>query len=207
MGTKKIGKFIVVEGIDGSGKTNIITAATKTLENLGIPFETSREPGGTEIGEDLRRILKEGDPEPVTEVLLFAASFCESLHKRILPKINQGIWIVSDRWFQSTIAYQCGGRGVPRKAVEAILTTAAPKIPDLLILCQTDPETARKRTHTRGQPDRFDRQSNQFMTRVANLYEHLDGTATNTLRINTAVNNHTTCAQITSQAIRTQAKI
>lgn len=165
----KRGKFIVFEGIDGSGKSSLMEAAHEFLQKRGIEVFLTRQPGGSPIGEKIRTILKESAPSLQTEALLFAASFAESLNTLINPILKKGTWVVSDRWTDSMRAYQCGGRGLPEKEIEQIIAFASPQKPDLTILCDPDPRTAERRLRSRGEKDKFE-VSLTFQKRVSEYY-------------------------------------
>lgn len=152
------GKFLTFEGIDGSGKSSIISAVQKYLTISGVSCLTTRQPGGSTLGEHVRELLKNPQTRigSVTEVLLFAASFHECWNTLISPALSSGTWVLCDRWTDSTLAYQCGGRGLPEATVREILQAAAPIEPDLTIFCNTLPETAARRISERGAADRFE---------------------------------------------------
>lgn len=109
------GKFITVEGIDGAGKSSVTAALNEFLNSQGIELFTTREPGGTELAEELRSAtLKHRREEvlPVTEVLMLFAGRAQHLHEKIRPALMSGKWVLSDRFSDSTIAYQGGGHRV-----------------------------------------------------------------------------------------------
>lgn len=167
------GKFITFEGIDGCGKSTAAKAAFEYLEKQGIEAIRTRQPGGTTLGEELRQILLHSKAEitPINEVLFFAASFQASLHETILPALKRGVWVLSDRWIHSTLAYQCGGRGVPYKEVKQILQIAAPKKPDLKILFEVSPEIAMQRLNIRPTKDRMEAEGLRFLEKVHREYQ------------------------------------
>jgi dTMP kinase len=155
---KPHGKFITFEGIDGSGKSSVLSAVQKYLTISQIPCLTTRQPGGSPLGEQVREVLKNPQTRvgSITEVLLFAASFHECWNTLIYPSLSSGTWVLCDRWTDSTLAYQCGGRGLSENSVREILHAAAPIEPDLTIFCSTLPETAAHRISERGATDRFE---------------------------------------------------
>ena len=166
------GKFITFEGIDGSGKSSVIEAVAEYLDAQKIEVVLSRQPGGSELGEKMRTILKDPATKitPLTEVLLLAASFRECLVKIIRPAIAKGQWVLCDRWTDSTLAYQCGARQLPREVVEPILRAAASTKPEMTILCDVPPETAAERAKARGEADRFEAEGLVFQKAVHRFY-------------------------------------
>ena len=110
------GQFITFEGTEGVGKSTQLTNAADTLAGLGVDYIVTREPGGTPMAEAVRELLLAPRDEPVneiTELLLMFAARAQHLHTRILPALEQGQWVLCDRFTDATFAYQGGGRGVP----------------------------------------------------------------------------------------------
>ena len=178
----KKGRLITFEGIDGSGKTSAAVAATKFLASQGIEVASSRQPGGTELGEKLREILKyqpaNGEMDGLGEVLLLCASFRASCLKNITPALTDGKWVICDRYTDSTLAYQCGGRGVNRGLAEALLRGCVPEIPDLTIYYDVDPQKGLSRVSLRngGTPkkrDNFEAEGSSFQEKVRKFYQEL----------------------------------
>lgn len=196
-------KFIVFEGIDGSGKTGALRAASAFLTKEGIPHICIRQPGGTPAGEALRPILKGMDIETYTEMLLFCASFHESLQKIITPALEKGIWILTDRWTNSTVAYQCGGRGLGTE-VAAELDRATKRKPDLTLIFDVTPEEGVKRTGRRGEQDRFDAESLAFHNRVRDNYLVQAQGQPNTLIIDT---NNSSIEEVEGSVLKHISKI
>lgn len=166
------GKFITFEGVDGSGKSTVIAALSQHLGSMGVDHIVTRQPGGTPCGEKLRGILKDpgNSMGPMAEVLLLAASFHEGFASIIAPALADGRWVLCDRWTDSTLAYQCGGRGLDPKQVEPILELAVPLKPGLTIFCNTRPETAAQRTASRGTLDRFETEGAALQKAVHRFY-------------------------------------
>ena len=169
--TKPRGKFVVFEGIDGSGKSSAIAAAQSYLENRGVPSILTRQPGGTSLGEDLRTLIKERDMSPISEALLFAACFEESLRTLISPSLDNGTWVLCDRFFLSTLAYQSGGRGLPLDTVKSILDSITPRQPDITILFDVPASIAAERMQARGSLDRFEKEGVGFQEKIRTFFK------------------------------------
>lgn len=170
------GKWIVIEGIDGAGKTTAIELITTILEQHGIDCLTLREPGGTLLGEAIRDILKQADYQTLAlaEVLLLYAARLQLLETKIKPSLDKGQWVLLDRHELSTFAYQCGGRGVDISSVKQISEICiGTKKPDLTIFMSVTPKCALKRIQARGQLDHIEQQSLEFFEKVALTYEML----------------------------------
>jgi dTMP kinase len=164
------GLFVTFEGIDRSGKT---TQARLLCEALGDDALGVREPGGTEAGERVRAILK--DPAvplaPETEALLFASARAELVSAVILPALAQGKVVVSDRFLDSSLAYQGGARGLGIDDVEAVNRFATRSLrPDLTFLLEIRPDEAALRA---GQSDRFEEEGSALQEAVVAAYERL----------------------------------
>jgi len=164
------GLFVTFEGIDNSGKT---TQAAKLLEALGDDAVGVREPGGTPAGERLRELLK--DPEvslsPEAEALLFAAARAELVTRVIRPALEAGRVVVSDRYLDSSLAYQGAARGLGVQEIERVNRFATGGLePDLTLLLEIDPAKAMSRG---GGEDRFEQEGRGLQDKVAAAYEDL----------------------------------
>lgn len=164
------GKFICLEGTDGSGKSTHCDYILKSLKSRGHQTVFTHEPGGSDVADHLANLLLHYDKEeilPQTELLLFFAARCQHLNHFIIPQLEKGNWVVSDRFIASSYAYQGGGRqlGAPQvAALEAYL----PKIkPDLTFIFDITLEEAAKR---RDGKDRFESQGRKFFARVRAAY-------------------------------------
>src|SRR4051812_15078831 len=164
------GLFVTFEGIDRSGKT---TQARLLCEKLGDDALGVREPGGTEVGERVRDLLKDPAVEltPEAEALLFAAARAELVARVIEPALEQGKVVVSDRFLDSSLAYQGAARGLGVEEVEAINRFATGGLtPDLTLLLWIDAAEAAARA---GESDRFEDEGAELQQRVGAAYEEL----------------------------------
>jgi len=166
------GRFITLEGIDGAGKSSHLAFIAERIRGLGHEVLTTREPGGTELGEKLRTLLLHEKMHPDTEVLLMFASRREQLAQTIEPALARGAWVVCDRFTDSTYAYQCGGRGLPAERVASIEQWVHGQLqPDLTLLFDAPIEVARERLDKgTPTPDKFERERDEFFVRVRENY-------------------------------------
>ena len=171
------GKFITIEGIEGVGKSTNIDFLAGIIESAGHTVIKTREPGGTPIAEDIRKILKEHGDEPLTDVaelLLMFAARSINVHNAIRPALENGTWVISDRFTDSTRAYQGGGRGVSRDTIEWLATLVHGDLqPDLTVLLDAPVETPMQRADRRGERDRFEVEQGEFFNRVRQSYLEL----------------------------------
>jgi dTMP kinase len=166
------GKFITLEGGEGTGKTTQAALLAKTLEDAGFPVLLLRSPGGTAVAEQLRSILKTKTPGedllPETELLLFGACHSQMCEYAVKPALAAGKWVICDRFFDSTTVYQGYVRGLPLDIVEQINQFACRTIvPDMTILLDIEPELGVRRACGRNggvidQNDRFDSEGMAF---------------------------------------------
>lgn len=165
------GRFITFEGIDGAGKSTQIDVIETTLKARGLEVIRTREPGGTPLGEVIRKELLSVSMDPATETLLFFASRAEHIAQVIKPALNRGAWVLSDRFTDATYAYQVGGRGFPAHKVEELERwTHGDLQPDRTVLFDIDPKVAAQRVAQARSMDRFEKESLDFFTRVRNAY-------------------------------------
>lgn len=173
------GKFITVEGQDGAGKTTSIRFAECLIREKGIDLTVTREPGGTKLGEALRHIVLDGHEfqiDPTAELLMVFAARAQHLSEVIEPALGAGTWVLCDRFTDATFAYQSGGRGLPRSAVETLEHLVQEGLrPDLTLLLDVDPETGRVRAsrRRRAEADRFESEEADFRSRVRDAYLEL----------------------------------
>lgn len=167
--------WLVVEGIDGAGKTSAIqTIELFMLENK-MEFLSLREPGGTPLGEEIRQIFKSSELniEPVSQVLLMYAARVQLLHTVIFPALSQGKTVILDRHELSTYAYQSGGAEVDLSVIEGISKSVMPiRKPDLTIYLSVSPEVSHARLEARGEMDHFDKRSLRYFSRVIATYKN-----------------------------------
>ena len=157
------GRFITLEGGEGTGKSTQVRLLAESFRKAGIPVLPLRSPGGTAVAEQLRNILKTKTPGedllPETELLLFGACHAQMCENAVKPAMEKGQWVVCDRFTDSTTVYQGYVRGLPLDTVERINSLACRGIePDLTILLDIDPETGMSRAVGRngGTVDRND---------------------------------------------------
>ena len=166
------GKFITLEGIDGAGKSSHLSFIAATIEKMGHAVHTTREPGGTPLGEKIRTLLLNEKMHGDTEALLMFASRREQLLEIIEPLLKKGTWVVCDRYTDSTYAYQCGGRGLPEARVATLEKWVHGHLqPDMTFLFDAPLEVARERLEkSTANPDRFEREQNEFFANVRGAY-------------------------------------
>ncbi len=154
----KRGRFITFEGGEGAGKSTQAKLLSARLEGAGIPTLVTREPGGTPLGEDIRGlILKDRPQDPVTELLLFAAARAEHMTALIRPALDEGTWVISDRFMDSTRVYQGRLYSVEPDLIKTLERyTVAPDFPDLTLILDLPPEAGLERANSRGTLSRYD---------------------------------------------------
>lgn len=173
--------FISLEGGEAVGKSTQIERLAERLKELGHKTIVTREPGGTPLGESIRHLLKHA-PEgrgmcPETELLLFLASRAELVRKVIVPALDRGVWVLSDRYLDSTTVYQGTARKLPTEVVERINAfSIGTHLPGLTLVLDLDPEEARRRQTRRVHPagegsfDRMEAEPTDFFERVRQGY-------------------------------------
>lgn len=169
------GRLIVVEGLEGAGKTTAIKTIKRLLSELDITFITTREPGGTQVGEMVRQIVKSTtDNEPLdarAELLLFYAARVQLLERVIKPALARGCWVLADRFELSSFAYQGGGRGLDLMLLKSLSEFCVKPIqPDILVYLDVDPILGLKRAAMRSQLDRMEQESLEFFKAVHAAY-------------------------------------
>ena len=173
------GKFITLEGPEGAGKSTHLKLLAERLKARGITVLTTREPGGTRLGEAVREILQfdaAGEsPVPRAELLLFLASRAQLVEKVIRPALERGEWVLSDRFCDSTFAYQGYGRGMEVETLRAINGFATDALmPDLTVLLDISQDESRHRVAERhGPADRFESERDTFHQRLAEGFRAL----------------------------------
>lgn len=171
------GKFISLEGVDGSGKSTQIALLQKKLEKYGFYTKFTREPGGTKIGEAIRGVLLSTENAEMgarTEALLYAASRAQHVEEFIQPNLKEGLHVICDRFVDSSIAYQGGGRNLGLEKVKDINDFAiAGLYPDKTVLLQMDVQESLKRRQAAGTLDRLEVQKMDFFLKTQETYEAL----------------------------------
>jgi len=169
------GRFITLEGIDGAGKSTHAVWVAEQVRARGHDVVSTREPGGTALGERLRGLLLNEPMTRDTEALLMFAARREHLDLVIRPALERGAWVVCDRFTDATYAYQGGGHGMPMERILALeLWTHADCQPDLTLLFDVPAAVSRSRldsAESAGRAlDKFEREEASFFTRVRNAY-------------------------------------
>ncbi len=168
------GRFITLEGLEGSGKSTNLAHLKARLEAAGTPVLVTREPGGTPIGEQIRELLldhRNDGMHPDTELLLMFAARAQHLQQVILPALEAGTWVVSDRFTDASYAYQGGGRGMPEERIAALEAFVQGGLqPDLTLILDLPVATGLERAGKRSAPDRFEREQAEFFERVRAVY-------------------------------------
>jgi dTMP kinase len=171
------GKLITIEGIDGAGKTTLALALLAALQARGLDARQLREPGGVRAAELIRGLVK--DPQlrigARAEALLYAAARAQLVEEAIEPLLDASVYVLLDRFVDSSLAYQGAGRELGIDAVRAINEFATGSLtPDLTLLLSVDPRLGRRRSQERSAPpDRLEREEDQFFERVAGAYAEL----------------------------------
>jgi dTMP kinase len=165
--------FIVFEGMDGAGKTTQLRLLAERLRAQGTPVTTTREPGGSPMAENIRRLVLEGDPDAMdveTELLLFTAARRDHVRKTLRPALANGELVLCDRYFDSTYALQCAG-GMDEATIAALHDRFVGLDPDLVVFFILDEEEALARAMARGGAaaveERFERKGIGFHRQVA----------------------------------------
>lgn len=165
--------FITFEGGEGSGKTSLIKAISTYLTDNNIPHITTREPGGSNIAEQIRKIIldnKNTDLSSKTEALLFAASRTQHLEEIVLPALNDGKVVLCDRYLDSSLAYQGYARSLGMETILKINHYAVEHMPDVTYYIDSDPEIGLKRATSRGGANRLDNETLDFHKKVREGY-------------------------------------
>lgn len=165
------GKFITLEGVDGAGKSTHIPLITELLRSGGCKVIVTREPGGTPLGERLRDLLLHESMCPETEALLMFAARREHIEQVILPALEEGAWVLSDRFTDASFAYQCGGRGVASNKIRMLETWVQGSFqPDLTLLFDVPVSVSCQRLAGARDPDRFEQENAAFFERIRTAY-------------------------------------
>lgn len=171
----KPGKFITIEGVEGVGKSTNVKFVREYLESCGIELLVTREPGGTPLAEEIRKLLLEKRTESVdetAELLLMFAARSQHFNTLIEPALKDGTWVLSDRFTDATYAYQGGGRGVKMEKIELLENLVqGSRAPDLTLILDMDVTAGLTRAAQRGAGlDRFESESRIFFENVRQVY-------------------------------------
>lgn len=164
------GVFITLEGGEGAGKSTNVPWIADYLRSKGKTVLVTREPGGTEVGEAIREVLLSPALPGMnadTELLLMFAARNEHLQSKILPALEQGVWVICDRFTDATYAYQGYGRNIPLPRIAALENWVQGDLrPDYVILFDLDVATGMSRAQARGRADRFEQEHADFFERI-----------------------------------------
>ncbi len=167
----KRGKFITLEGMDGAGKSTHIPNIIAALKARGVEVVSTREPGGTRLGEQLRALLLHDAMHAETETLLMFAARREHIANVIEPALKRGAYVLSDRFTDATYAYQCGAKGVASNKIKQLEKWVQGSLqPDLTLLFDVPVEISMKRLVTAREPDKFEREDAQFFEKLRTTY-------------------------------------
>jgi dTMP kinase len=171
------GRLITIEGLDGAGKTTLADGLARELTAHGTPVRLLREPGGVEVSERIRALVKDPalDVLPRTEALLYAAARAQLVEQLVRPLLQEGAIVLLDRFVDSSLAYQGAGRSLGVEEVRAInLFATGGLTPDRTLLLRISPADGRARQHERAlEPDRLELEGEDFFTAIASAYDAL----------------------------------
>ena len=160
--------FISVEGIEGCGKSTLVNGLGQYFHERNIDYVITKEPGSTSIGKILRSILldKNQKIDPLTELIMMFSDRLDHLDKVIKPSLEKGKIVITDRYIDSTYAYQGAGRGISKTLIDNLVRKTEIMLPDRTILLDLDPEVGLKRASLRNQLDRFESENIEFHKRL-----------------------------------------
>jgi len=171
------GRLITLEGGDGAGKSTQAALLAERLRTAGVEVVATREPGGTPLGQEIRRLLVTPggeEPVPLAELLLYLADRAQHVARVITPALARGAWVVCDRFVDSTLAYQGAGRGLDEEEVARLCRLATGGVwPDLTLWLALDPAAAARRRAGRGAADRMELEGIAFQERLAAAFARL----------------------------------
>ncbi len=168
------GKFITIDGVEGAGKSTQIDLICSYLHRKGIEVVRTREPGGTEVGEKIRSVLLDVENQEMhsdTELLLMFSSRNELIQNKIIPALNDGYWVVSDRFTDASFAYQGGGRMLNLDRIAELEDWVLGDFkPDLTLLLDVSVEVGMARIESRAAKDRIELEEREFFERVRSIF-------------------------------------
>ena len=168
------GKFITIDGVEGSGKSTQIDLICSYLQRKGIDVVRTREPGGTDLGEKIRSLLLDVDNKEMhsdTELLLMFSSRNELIQNKIIPALNKGSWVVSDRFTDASFAYQGGGRMLDLDRISKLESWVLGEFqPDLTLLLDVSVDIGMTRIEARAAKDRIELEERAFFERVRSVF-------------------------------------
>ena len=166
------GKFVTLEGVDGAGKSTHIEFIADSLGARGHHVVVTREPGGTDLAEQLRKAILQQPMQPLAETLLLLAARADHVVRVIVPALDAGHWVICDRFSDATAAYQGTGKGVSLELIERLSAAVHPGLrPDRTLVFDCTYAVARQRLAASGKPlDRFEREDRAFFERVRSAY-------------------------------------
>ena len=171
------GSFIPVEGIEGAGTSTCVAFIRARLEAAGKRVLSTREPGGTPLGEEIRYLLlvhREDGMSADAELLLMFAARAEHVERRIRPALAAGDWVLCDRFTDATFAYQGGGRGIPEARIRVVRDWVQAGLdPDLTLVLDLPAAVGLRRAGRRSSPDRFESETERFFERVRGAYRRI----------------------------------
>jgi dTMP kinase len=179
--------LVTIEGIDGAGKTTLAAGLAAALRERGVDAELLREPGGVELSERVRALVK--DPaltvDPRAEALLYAAARAQLVAERLAPMLAAGRWVLLDRFVDRSLAYQGAGRSLGVAAVRAINDFGTGGLaPDRTLLLRIDPAAGRSRAEGRGEaPDRLEAEGDAFFAAIGRAYDELAAAEPDRIRV------------------------
>ena len=168
------GKFITIDGVEGAGKSTQIDLICSYLHQKGIEVVRTREPGGTAVGEKIRSVLLDVENQEMhsdTELLLMFSSRNELIQNKIIPALNEGFWVVSDRFTDASFAYQGGGRMLNLDRIDELADWVLGDFkPDLTLLLDVSVEVGMERIESRAAKDRIELEERAFFERVRSVF-------------------------------------
>ncbi len=196
-----IGRFFVIEGIDGSGKSTFARSLAEFIQAQGRPVLLTREPGATELGKVLRSLVQESKSsiDPYAELLLFTADRAQHMAQVVRPALGRGQIVITDRFKYSSLAYQGYGRDLDKSFIECINDKVTRDVqPDLVFYCKIDPQIAIARCINRNEKQtRFEAEGQLFMQKVSDGFDTIFENMPNVVTIDA----HASQEKMLSQAI------